>query len=88
MKIYLDTADVAQIERLLATNLFSGVTSNPAILKSAGLGPSTAQKFYACAKDEACQVPLPAKLPKAAAVFLPNRVDLAVMEAFFAPESL
>ena len=49
MKIYLDTADVAQIERLLATNLFSGVTSNPAILKSAGLGPSTAQKFYACA---------------------------------------
>src|SRR5215472_13864325 len=49
MKIYLDTADVAQIERLLATNLFSGVTSNPAILKAAGLGPSTAQKFYACA---------------------------------------
>src|SRR5215471_13348286 len=48
MKIYLDTADVAQIERLLATKLFSGVTSNPAILKAAGLGPSTA-KLYACA---------------------------------------
>jgi transaldolase len=49
MKIYLDTADAGQSERLLATNLFSGVTSNPAILKAAGLGPSTAQKFYACA---------------------------------------
>jgi len=49
MKIYLDTADAEQIERLLATNLFSGVTSNPAILKAAGLGPRTAQKFYACA---------------------------------------
>jgi transaldolase len=33
---------------LLATNLFSGVTSNPAILKAAGLGPSTAKQFYAC----------------------------------------
>jgi TalC/MipB family fructose-6-phosphate aldolase len=49
MKIYLDTADAAQIERLLATKLFSGVTSNPAILKAAGLGPSTAQKLYTCA---------------------------------------
>ena len=47
MKIYLDTAEAGQIERLLATNLFSGVTSNPAILKAAGLGPSTAQKFFA-----------------------------------------
>jgi TalC/MipB family fructose-6-phosphate aldolase len=49
MKVYLDTADTKQIERLLATKLFSGVTSNPAILKAAGLRPSTAQKFYSCA---------------------------------------
>ncbi len=49
MKLYVDTAEARQIERLLATRLFSGVTCNPAILKAAGLGPSTAREFYACA---------------------------------------
>jgi transaldolase len=49
MKIYLDTADAGEIGRLLATHLFSGVTSNPAILKAAGLGPNTARSFFACA---------------------------------------
>lgn len=46
MKLYLDTADSKQIERHLATGLFSGVTCNPAILKAAGLTPDTARTLY------------------------------------------
>jgi len=46
MKIYLDTADPAATQRLLGTGLFSGVTCNPVILKSAGLTPATARRFY------------------------------------------
>lgn len=46
MQIFLDTADATQIGRYLPTGLFSGVTSNPAILKAAGLGPTSARKYY------------------------------------------
>ncbi|MFV0334152.1 MAG: transaldolase family protein [Tropicimonas sp.] len=46
MKLYLDTADAKQIERHLATGLFSGVTCNPVILKAAGLTPDTAHVLY------------------------------------------
>lgn len=46
MKLYLDTADPAATEIYLATGLFQGVTSNPVILKAAGLGPSTARRYY------------------------------------------
>jgi transaldolase len=49
MKLYLDTADAGQIARHLASGLYSGVTSNPVILKAAGLGPETAREFYRCA---------------------------------------
>ena len=38
MHLYLDTADQAAAEPLLATGLFSGVTTNPTILQRAGLG--------------------------------------------------
>ncbi|MCS5720615.1 hypothetical protein N1028_04030 [Herbiconiux sp. CPCC 203407] len=35
---YIDSADRAEVERLLATGLAAGVTTNPAILDKAGLG--------------------------------------------------
>ena len=38
MKLYLDTADRAAAESLLATGLFAGVTTNPTILKRASKG--------------------------------------------------
>jgi len=38
MKIFLDTADAQQIARWLDTGLVDGVTTNPTILKKAGVG--------------------------------------------------
>lgn len=38
MRLYLDTADRAAAEPLLATGLFAGLTTNPTILARAGLG--------------------------------------------------
>lgn len=38
MRLYLDTADRAAAEPLLATGLFAGVTTNPAILQRAAQG--------------------------------------------------
>jgi TalC/MipB family fructose-6-phosphate aldolase len=38
MRLYLDTADRAAAEPLLATGLFAGVTTNPTILRRASLG--------------------------------------------------
>jgi TalC/MipB family fructose-6-phosphate aldolase len=37
MKLFLDTADRAAAEPLLATGLFAGLTTNPTILRRAGL---------------------------------------------------
>lgn len=37
LRLFLDTADVAQWQRWLPTGLFHGVTTNPTILKSLGL---------------------------------------------------
>lgn len=37
-RLYLDTADRAAAEPLLATGLFAGLTTNPTILRRAGLG--------------------------------------------------
>ena len=37
IKLYLDTADRAAAEPLLATGLFAGLTTNPTILRRAGL---------------------------------------------------
>jgi len=38
MRLYLDTADRAAAEPLLATGVFAGLTTNPTILDRAGLG--------------------------------------------------
>jgi TalC/MipB family fructose-6-phosphate aldolase len=40
MKLFIDSADRPTVEKLLRTGLFSGITTNPAILHKAGLGSS------------------------------------------------
>ncbi|MGI8546352.1 MAG: transaldolase family protein [Gemmatimonadaceae bacterium] len=35
---FIDSAERADVERLLATGLFGGVTTNPSILVKSGLG--------------------------------------------------
>jgi TalC/MipB family fructose-6-phosphate aldolase len=46
MRLYLDTADRAAAEPLLATGLFSGVTTNPTILQRASLGVADLPAIY------------------------------------------
>ena len=46
MRLYLDTADRAAAESLLATGLFAGVTTNPTILQRAGLGVADIPDIY------------------------------------------
>ena len=36
MKIFLDTADIAQIEALLDTGMIDGVTTNPSLIAKSG----------------------------------------------------
>ena len=33
MKIYLDTADVAEVQKYFATGLIDGVTTNPTLIR-------------------------------------------------------
>lgn len=40
MKLYLDSADISRVTELLATGIFSGVTTNPAILHKSGFNTS------------------------------------------------
>jgi transaldolase len=51
MKLYLDTADRAAAESLLATGLFTGVTTNPTILQRASKGVADLQDIYGWAID-------------------------------------
>jgi transaldolase len=46
VRLYLDTADSAAAESLLATGLFAGVTTNPTILQRAGLGVADIPDVY------------------------------------------
>jgi transaldolase len=46
VRLYLDTADRAAAEPLLATGLFTGVTTNPTILQRASLGVSDIPGIY------------------------------------------
>jgi TalC/MipB family fructose-6-phosphate aldolase len=46
MHLYLDTADRTAAESLLATGLFTGVTTNPAILRAASLGVTDIPEVY------------------------------------------
>ena len=39
MKLFLDTADVKDIEERLSTGLISGVTTNPTLIKKSGRNP-------------------------------------------------
>ena len=46
IKLYLDTADRAAAEPLLATGLFAGLTTNPTILRRAGLTGAAIPDIY------------------------------------------
>jgi TalC/MipB family fructose-6-phosphate aldolase len=46
VKLYLDTADRAAAESLLATGLFHGVTTNPTILQRASMGVADLRDIY------------------------------------------
>ena len=46
MRLYLDTADRAAAESLLATGLFADVTTNPTILQRAGVGFADIPDIY------------------------------------------
>ncbi len=50
MRLYLDTADRAAAESLLATGLFAGVTTNPTILRRAGLGVDAIEDVHTWAR--------------------------------------
>jgi transaldolase len=51
MRLYLDTADRAAAEPLLATGLFAGLTTNPTILDRAGLGVGDIEDVHAWARS-------------------------------------
>jgi TalC/MipB family fructose-6-phosphate aldolase len=51
VRLYLDTADRAAAEDLLATGLFAGLTTNPTILQRAGLGVAAAPEIYRWATE-------------------------------------
>ena len=51
MHLYLDTADRAAAESLLATGLFAGVTTNPTILQRASKGVADVGDIYHWAVD-------------------------------------
>jgi TalC/MipB family fructose-6-phosphate aldolase len=46
MVLYVDSADRAKVETLLATGLFAGVTTNPTLLARAGLGQADLPAVY------------------------------------------
>lgn len=48
-RFYIDSADRASVEPLLATGVFSGITTNPAILVRAGLGVGNLAEVHAWA---------------------------------------
>ena len=50
MRLYLDTADRAAAESLLATGLFAGLTTNPTILRRAGLGVEAIEDVHTWAR--------------------------------------
>jgi transaldolase len=55
MQLYLDTADRSAAESLLATGLFAGLTTNPVILRRAGLGVDDIPEIHRWAVDAGCR---------------------------------
>ena len=55
MKLYVDTADRAAAESLLATGLFHGVTTNPTILQRASMGVADLRDIYRWAVEAGAQ---------------------------------
>jgi TalC/MipB family fructose-6-phosphate aldolase len=55
VKLYVDTADRAAAESLLATGLFYGLTTNPTILQRAAMGVGDLREIYRWAIDAGAQ---------------------------------
>jgi transaldolase len=55
VKLYVDTADRAAAESLLATGLFHGVTTNPTILQRASMGVADLRDIYRWAVEAGAQ---------------------------------
>jgi TalC/MipB family fructose-6-phosphate aldolase len=55
VKLYVDTADRSAAESLLATGLFTGVTTNPTILRRASKGVTDLSDIYCWAIDAGAQ---------------------------------
>lgn len=53
--LYIDSAERHEVERLLATGLFAGVTTNPTILDRAGLDVTDAPQVHAWASRAGAQ---------------------------------
>lgn len=50
--LYIDSADPDDVARLLATGIFEGITTNPTILKRAGLSTEDIPDVHAHARDQ------------------------------------
>lgn len=78
MKLYIDSADRPTVEKLLKMGLFTGVTTNPAILHKAGLGSSDIPDLVGWTIDAGAQQvfvqswgPAPRRSPTVAGAFEP-----------------
>ncbi len=49
MKLFLDTADVKEIEKRLSSGLISGITTNPTLIRKSGRNPQDVYKELALA---------------------------------------
>ena len=55
MALYIDSADRAHVERLLAVGVFTGVTTNPTILERAGVAQDSQPHIYEWASGAGAQ---------------------------------
>ena len=51
LSLYIDSADRPEVEALMRTGAFSGATTNPKLLRAAGLGPRDLPSMYAWMLD-------------------------------------
>ncbi|NLT29350.1 MAG: hypothetical protein GXX86_02670 [Propionibacterium sp.] len=56
MKLYIDTADLELIRPLMATGLFTGITTNPTIIRRAGITAENRADWLAAAFDAGAEV--------------------------------
>jgi len=79
--LYIDSADRDQVERLLATGLFAGVTTNPTILRRSGLTVDDAPDVHRWARAAGAEVTTVALAPS------DWSLDLAAVRAAIRPRT-